>query len=73
VAGSSALGKAVGLQPGKSATVNVTFNVPAGTPAGTRTGVLYLDTLQGGVPPYGQIGGDQVTALPYSYVVPGPA
>jgi Subtilase family len=69
VAGSSAYGKSVGLKPGKSATVNVTFNVPAGTPAGTRHGLLYLDTLQGELQPSGQVSGDQVTALPYSYVV----
>ncbi len=50
--------------------------MPAWTPAGTRRGLLYLDTLQGSVPPNGQFAGDQVTALPYSYVIPassGPA
>jgi hypothetical protein len=75
-AGNSAVNKAVELQPGKSAVVNVTFKVPAGTPASTRRGLLYLDTLQGSVPPDGQFAGDQVIALPYTYVVPassGPA
>jgi hypothetical protein len=33
------------------------------------SGTLYLDALQGGVPPYGQLAGDEVAALPYSYTV----
>ena len=68
-AGSAAVGKAVALQPGQSATVDVTFEVPSGTPAGARHGLLYLDTLQGNLQPNGQLSGDQVTAQPYSYTV----
>jgi hypothetical protein len=30
---------------------------------------LYLDALQSGVPPAGQLSGDEVAALPYSYIV----
>jgi Subtilase family len=69
-AGSTALNDAVELQSGKSATVNVTFTVPLGTAAGgVVSGTLYLDTLQSGVPAFGQLAGDQVAALPYSYKV----
>jgi Subtilase family len=65
--GNTALGKAVELQPGKSAKVNVTFKTAAGAPASLVSGTLYLDTVQGEVPPYGQGAGDEVAALPYSY------
>ena len=64
-AGNTALAKAVEVQPGKSVTVNVTFRPTA--KSGLVSGTLYLDTLQGSVPPYGQSAADQVAALPYSY------
>jgi Subtilase family len=67
-AGNSALENAVELQPGQSATVNVTFD-PTGPVGSTDSGVLYLDSLQIGVPAYGQLAGDEVAALPYSYTV----
>ena len=67
-AGSTGIGRAVEIQPGKSATVNVTFRA-AGAAGATVAGTLYLDALQGGVPPYGQLAGDEVAALPYSYKV----
>ena len=66
-AGNTALVKAVEVQPGKSVTVNVTFR--SATTSGLVSGTLYLDTVQGSVPPYGQFAGDQVAALPYSYRV----
>jgi hypothetical protein len=67
-AGNTAIENAVQLQPGRSATVDVTFK-PAG-PAGTvDAGTLYLDALQSGVPPTGQLSGDEVAALAYSYKV----
>ena len=56
------------LQPGRSATVNVTFK-PAGRAGTTDVGTLYLDALQSGVPPAGQLSGDEVAALAYSYKV----
>ncbi len=67
-AANSALENAVELQPGQSATVNVTFD-PTGPVGSTDSGVLYLDALQSGVPAYGQLAGDAVAALPYSYTV----
>ena len=48
-AGSTGIGRAVEIQPGKSATVNVTFRA-AGAAGATVAGTLYLDALQGGVP-----------------------
>ena len=67
-AGNKTIENAVELQPGRSATVDVTFK-PAGH-AGTRdTGTLYLDALESGVPPGGQLSGDEVAALAYSYRV----
>ena len=67
-AGSAGISRAVEVQPGKSAVVNVTFRA-AGRPGATVAGTLYLDALQSGVPPYGQLAGDEVAALPYSYKV----
>ena len=67
-AGNTAIAEAVELQPGRSATVNVTFK-PAAATVGAVQGTLYLDTVQGGVPPYGQVAADEVAALPYSYTV----
>jgi len=67
-AGNKTIENAVELRPGRSATVDVTFR-PAGH-AGTRdAGTLYLDALQSGVPPGGQLSGDEVAALAYSYKV----
>jgi hypothetical protein len=67
-AGNKAVANAVELQPGRSATVSVTFK-PAGRAGTTDAGTLYLDAVQSGVPPGGQLSGDEVAALPYSYKV----
>jgi hypothetical protein len=67
-AGNTAVANAVELQPGRSATVNVTFK-PAGTAGTVDSGTLYLDALESAVPPAGQLSGDEVAALAYSYKV----
>jgi hypothetical protein len=67
-AGNKAVRNAVELKPGRSATVTVTFR-PAGRAGATVAGTLYLDALQSGVPPGGQLSGDEVAALAYSYKV----
>ncbi|HVT70065.1 MAG TPA: S8 family serine peptidase [Trebonia sp.] len=67
-AGSAAVKHAVEIPPGRSATVTVTFK-PSGAAGTAVSGTLYLDTVQSGVPAYGQLSGDEVAALPYSYVV----
>jgi hypothetical protein len=53
------------LVPGQSAVVNVVVSPSAAT--GTNAGILYVDAVEPGVPPYGQLAGDEVAALPYSY------
>ena len=56
------------IEPGESAIVNVTIT-PSG-PSGTVVfGTLYVDDLVGDLPPYGQITGDQVAAIPYTYTI----
>jgi hypothetical protein len=67
-AGNTAMKNAVELQPGRSATVPVTFK-PAGRAGTVDAGRLYLDAVQGGVPPAGQLFADEVAVLPYSYRV----
>jgi hypothetical protein len=67
-AGNAGLAKAVELQPGQCASVDVTFKA-AGAAGSVVHGQLYLDSLQGNVPVYGQLAGDAVTSLPYSYKV----
>ena len=56
------------IQPGQSATINVTITPSA--PAGTVvSGNLYVDVFDGNVPPFGQVAGDELAALPYSYTI----
>ncbi len=53
---------------GKSVTVNVTIT-PSAAAGTVVAGTLYVDTVLAGVPPYAQITGDEVAALPYEYKV----
>ena len=58
----------VTINPGQSATINVTITPDAA--AGTViSGDLYVDDYASGVPPYGQLTGDELVALPYEYTV----
>jgi hypothetical protein len=58
----------VTLDPGQSTVVDVTIT-PAG-PSGTLVkGTLYVDTFIGGVPPYFQLSGDQMSSIPYAYTI----
>jgi hypothetical protein len=56
------------IQPGQTATINVTIT-PSATAGTVVSGNLYVDVLDGNVPPYGQLGGDELAALPYTYTV----
>jgi len=56
------------LNPGQSATVNVTFT-PSGSPGTVVSGNLYVDDFVDNVPPYGQISGDELAAIPYTYKI----
>jgi hypothetical protein len=60
----------VTVEPGRAAVMDVTIT-PAG-PAGTVVnGTLYVDSFTSGVPPYGQLSGDELAAVPYSYTIGG--
>jgi hypothetical protein len=56
------------VQPGQTVTINVTItpNAPSGT---VVSGNLYVDDYVSGVPPYGQVTGDELAAIPYEYTV----
>jgi hypothetical protein len=56
------------IQPGQSATINVTIT-PSGAAGTVVSGNLYADVFDGNVPPYGQEGGDELAALPYTYTI----
>ena len=59
---------AVFVNPGQTVTINVTIKPSAA--AGTLvSGNVYVDTFDGGVPPFGASTGDQMAALPYEYTV----
>jgi hypothetical protein len=58
----------VEINAGQTTTINVTItpNAASGT---VVSGNLYVDTFDGGIPPYGAASGDQMAALPYEYTV----
>ena len=56
------------IQPGQTGTVNVTIT-PQGASGTVVHGTLFVDDFAGDVPPYGQLTGDELTAIPYSYTV----
>jgi len=56
------------IGPGQSATLPVTITPSAA--AGTVVkGTLYVDDLLAAIPPYSQLSGDELAALPYEYKV----
>jgi hypothetical protein len=58
------------VNPGQTAVIDVTIT-PAG-PAGTVVnGTLYVDSFTSATPPYGQLSGDELAAIPYSYTIGG--
>jgi hypothetical protein len=58
----------VTIAPGKSVVINVTIT-PSSSPGMDVTGTLYIDNVEGAVPPSGQLSGDELVALPYEYTV----
>jgi hypothetical protein len=58
----------VTVNPGQSATINVTIT-PSAAPGTVVSGDLYVDDFASGVPPYGQLSGDELAAIPYEYTV----
>jgi hypothetical protein len=61
----------VTVEPGGTAVIDVTINPPTGSNGTTVNGTLYVDDYSGGVPPYGQLSGDELAAIPYSYTIGG--
>jgi hypothetical protein len=60
----------VTIEPGGTAVIHVTIT-PSGPSGTTVNGTLYVDDYTGGVPPYGQLSGDELAAIPYSYTIAG--
>jgi Peptidase inhibitor I9 len=56
------------INPGATATINVTIT-PSAAAGTVVSGNLYVDAFTGDVPPYGQVTGDELAALPYTYTV----
>ena len=54
--------------PGQSATIPVTIT-PSGTSGTVVSGTIYVDDFASAVPPYGELGGNEIAALPYTYTI----
>ena len=54
--------------PGQTTTIQVTIT-PSGTSGTVVSGTIYVDDFASGVPPYGEVGGNEIAALPYSYTI----
>ena len=58
----------VTVNPGQTATINVTIT-PDAASGTVVSGNLYVDVYESGVPPYTQLSGDELAAIPYEYTV----
>lgn len=56
------------IYPGQTGTIYVTIT-PSGTPGTAVKGTLYVDDFVSGVPPYGQLSGDELATFPYAYTI----
>ncbi len=56
------------VNPGQTVTIPVTIT-PTGASGAVVNGILYVDALENGTPPYGGLTGDEIAAIPYSYKV----
>jgi len=62
----------VTINPGQTATIDVTITPSAVAAPGTVvSGTLYVDDYSSAVPPYSQLTGDELAAIPYEYTVGG--
>jgi hypothetical protein len=59
---------AIVINPGQTATINVTIT-PSGASGTVVSGTLYVDTILNDVPPYGDIAGDELAGIPYTYTI----
>jgi hypothetical protein len=60
--------KPIVIDPGKSATITVTIT-PTGSAGSVVSGTLYVDDAVSAVPPYDQLSGDELSAIPYKYTI----
>ncbi len=56
------------IKPGHTAVIDVTIT-PSGSSGTQVSGTIYVDDFISDVPPYGQLGGDELAALPYAYTI----
>jgi hypothetical protein len=60
----------VTVKPGQTVTITVTIT-PTGSAGSVVSGHLYVDDALSAVPPYGQLAGDELSAIPYEYTIGG--
>ncbi len=60
--------RAILVNPGQTVSVPVTVT-PTGASGTVVSGTLYIDSLVNGLPPYSQLTGDEIAAIPYSYTI----
>jgi hypothetical protein len=58
----------VTIKPGQTATIKVTIT-PTGSAGSVVSGDLYVDDAVSSVPLYGQLSGDELSAIPYQYTI----
>jgi hypothetical protein len=58
----------VTINPGQTVVINVTIT-PSGASGTHVSGNLYIDDFLASISPYGQLSGDELAALPYSYTI----
>jgi hypothetical protein len=58
----------VTVNPGETTVIPVTIT-PSGASGTVVSGNLYVDDFLSAVPPYGQITGDELAAIPYAYTI----
>jgi hypothetical protein len=56
------------IEPGQTVIINVKIT-PAGPSGTVVSGNLYVDDAQSAVPPYGQLTGSELAAIPYTYTI----
>ena len=59
---------AIVINPGETATINVTIT-PSGASGTVVSGTLYVDTILNDIPPYGDLAGDELAGIPYTYTI----
>ena len=58
------------IQPGQHATIQVTIT-PSDSNGSVVSGTLYVGAYLSGLPISGQVGGNELTGLPYKYTITG--